>query len=149
MHKYADRTSVKPNRSLVQIEALLERYGYEVKQFEFKPKHNGWKLLIKCSEVTFVFSTVIKAQRTWRSTEQEIGKRHAARLLRVALLVLKARLEEIESRDEIGVTEDRVRIGLASNILDGDGTLEERIASAIGRGNDNNGRHSDRLQVNH
>ena len=130
--RFAEYTTVEPSSTLAAIETLLTRYGYPPNSYVFKysDAQSGWVLRIVANEFTFRF--VARATLNPKSHESAANQRKRAlrRLLRVALLVVKGKFEEMAGISELGVSEtiaaELVKDHLPANIEVEDGrTLAE------------------------
>jgi len=134
--RFAEQTTVPPSDTLADIEALLTRYGMPPHSFEFIRDETGtlWVLRVICEEMTLRFTAKHIMNPRARLTQDQHKKRAARRLLRVALLVLKGKFEELAGANEIGIGPEIVARNLPGNFeLANGNTLADEIPSLIGR----------------
>lgn len=134
--RFAEQTTVPPSDTLADIEALLERYGMPPKSFEFDRNESGtlWVLRVMCEEMTLRFTAKHISNPRAKLTQDQHRKRAARRLLRVALLVLKGKFEEMAGASEIGITTENVAVNMPGNFeLTNGNTLADEIPRLIGR----------------
>ncbi len=136
VRRFAEQTIVPPGETLAAIERLLERYGMPPKAFEFSSNEEGslWMLRVMCAEMTLRFTAKHIHNPRARLSLDKHRKRAARRLLRVALLVLRAKFEEMAGASEIGITPERVALNMPANFeLENGNTLADEIPKLIGR----------------
>lgn len=131
--RFAENTQVKPSQTLAEIEHLLTRYGYPPKAFELDKGDSGsmWVLRVMCDSFTLRFKAVYKSNPRARLTDYQCRIRAGNRLMRVALLVLKGKFEEIAGQGEIGIDVQSIAVNLPGNfeLEDGDTLADKMVKS--------------------
>lgn len=133
MAKYAANTKVPVERSRLEIERTLVRYGVEA--FFYGTSHKGSGIGFKYKDRAIQMSVPLPERKDFADTQAGEGdwKREHRRLWRVLLIAIKAKLELVDAG--LAKFEDEF---LAQTCLPGGGTVSQvmqpQIETAIKEG---------------